>query len=108
MRLLKGRFTGERRTRTCTLDALNERRRIFVNVHPRIVLVGLVPRGSLPKECLLLRRIAYRERVGRRLRETQRLRKQAKDMVNELFKIAEKSAGRPIHRVTNYYDAIRR
>lgn len=42
------------------------------------------------------------------LKETRRLRKQAKDMVNELFKIAEKSAGRPIPRVTNYYDAIRR
>ena len=42
------------------------------------------------------------------LEETKRLRQQAKDIVDDLFKIAEQSAGHTIPRMTNYYDAIRR
>jgi hypothetical protein len=36
----------------------------------------------------------------------ERLRKQTKDIVDELFNLAEQATGQPIPRTTNYYDAI--
>lgn len=45
-------------------------------------------------------------RTARSLARSQRLRQQAKDIVNDLFAIAEK-AGRSIPRDVNYYDAIK-